>query len=91
MLPVVAPMSSVIKQMWFHSTFMVITSIAVLISADISSWLILATSALLVGWKWQLIRLSKSESDVDAGRLFNWSITFLSIYSLLIVFGVLLK
>ena len=91
MLPVVAPMSSVIKQMWFHSTFMVITSIAVLISADISIWLILATSALLVGWKWQLIRLSKSESDVDASRLFNWSITFLSIYSLLIVFGVLLK
>jgi heme o synthase len=45
----------------------------------------------LVGWKWQLIRLSKSESDVDASRLFNWSITFLSIYSLLIVFGVLLK
>jgi protoheme IX farnesyltransferase len=70
---------------------MVITSIAVLISADISIWLILATSALLVGWKWQLIRLSKSESDVDASRLFNWSITFLSIYSLLIVFGVLLK
>jgi protoheme IX farnesyltransferase len=70
---------------------MVITSIAVLISAGISIWLILATSALLVGWKWQLIRLSKSESDVDASRLFNWSITFLSIYSLLIVFGVLLK
>jgi protoheme IX farnesyltransferase len=70
---------------------MVITSIAVLINADISIWLILATSALLVGWKWQLIRLSKSESDVDASRLFNWSITFLSIYSLLIVFGVLLK
>jgi protoheme IX farnesyltransferase len=70
---------------------MVITSIAVLISADISIWLILATSTLLVGWKWQLIRLSKSESDVDASRLFNWSITFLSIYSLLIVFGVLLK
>jgi len=91
MLPVVAPMISVIKQMWFHSTFMVITSIAVLLSADISLWLILTASALSVGWKWQLIRLSKSESDIDASRLFNWSITFLSIYSLLIVFGVLLK
>ena len=91
MLPVVAPMGSVIKQMWFHSTFMVITSIAVLLSADISLWLILTASALSVGWKWQLIRLSKSESDIDASRLFNWSITFLSIYSLLIVFGVLLK
>ena len=91
MLPVVAPMSDVVKQMWFHSTLMVITSIAVLVSADISIWLIVATSVLLLGWKLELIRLTKSNSDTDASRLFNWSITFLSIYSLLIVFGVLLK
>jgi protoheme IX farnesyltransferase len=91
MLPVVAPMSTVVKQMWFHSTFMVVTSIAVLVSADISIWLIVATSVLLLGWKLELIRLTKSNSDTDASRLFNWSITFLSIYSLLIVFGVLLK
>ena len=91
MLPVVAPMRTVVKQMWFHSTFMVITSIAVLVSADISIWLIVATSVLLLGWKLELIRLTKSNSDTDASRLFNWSITFLSIYSLLIVFGVLLK
>jgi heme o synthase len=91
MLPAVAPMSDVVKQMWFHSTLMVITSIAVLICADISIWFIIATSALLLGWKLELIRLTKSNSDTDATRLFNWSITFLSIYSLLIVFGVLLK
>jgi protoheme IX farnesyltransferase len=91
MLPVVAPMSTVVKQMWFHSTFMVVTSIAVLVSADISIWLIVATSVLSLGWKLELIRLTKSNSDTDASRLFNWSITFLSIYSLLIVFGVLLK
>jgi protoheme IX farnesyltransferase len=91
MLPVVAPMSTVVKQMWFHSTFMVVTSIAVLVSADISIWSIVATSVLLLGWKLELIRLTKSNSDTDASRLFNWSITFLSIYSLLIVFGVLLK
>jgi protoheme IX farnesyltransferase len=84
-------MSSVVKQMWFHSTFMVITSVAVLITADISYWMIIATIALVIGWKLELIRLSKSKSDTDAARLFNWSITFLSIYSLLIVFGVLLK
>ena len=91
MLPAIAPMSSVVKQMWFHSTFMVITSVAVLITADISYWMIIATLALVIGWKLELIRLSKSKSDTDAARLFNWSITFLSIYSLLIVFGVLLK
>ena len=91
MLPVVAPMSSVVKQMWFHSTFMAITAIAVMVSADFSIWLLIATAALILGWKLELTRLSRSSTDLNAGTLFNWSITFLSIYSLLIVFGVLLK
>ncbi len=91
MLPVVAPMKSVVKQMWFHSTFMAITAMAVMVSADLSSWLLIATAALILGWKLELTRLSKSSTDLNAGRLFHWSITFLSIYSLLIVFGVLLK
>jgi protoheme IX farnesyltransferase len=91
MLPVVAPMKSVVKQMWFHSTFMAITAMAVIVSADLSNWILITTAILILGWKLELIRLSKSKSEVDAGRLFHWSITFLSIYSLLIVFGVLLK
>ena len=91
MLPVVAPMSSVVKQMWFHSTFMAITAMAVMVSADLSIWLLIATAALILGWKLELTRLSRSNTDLNAGRLFNWSITFLSVYSLLIVFGVLLK
>ena len=91
MLPVVASMKSVVKQMWFHSTFMAITAMAVMVSADLSIWLLVATALLILGWKLELTRLSKSSTDLNAGRLFHWSITFLSIYSLLIVFGVLLK
>jgi len=91
MLPVVAPMKSVVKQMWFHSTFMAITAMAVMVSADLSIWLLIATAILILGWKLELTRLSKSSTDLNAGRLFHWSITFLSIYSLLIVFGVLLR
>jgi len=91
MLPVVAPMKSVVKQMWFHSTFMAITAMVVMVSADLSIWLLIATAILILGWKLELTRLSKSSTDLNAGRLFHWSITFLSIYSLLIVFGVLLK
>ncbi len=91
MLPVVAPMKSVVKQMWFHSTFMAITAMAVMVSADLSTWLLIATAILILGWKLELTRLSRSSTDLNAGRLFHWSITFLSIYSLLIVFGVLLK
>ena len=91
MLPVVASMKSVVKQMWFHSTFMAITAMAVMVSADLSTWLLIATALLILGWKLELTRLSRSSTDLNAGRLFHWSITFLSIYSLLIVFGVLLK
>jgi len=91
MLPVVAPMKSVVKQMLFHSTFMAITAMAVMVSADLSTWLLIATALLILGWKLELTRLSRSSTDLNAGRLFHWSITFLSIYSLLIVFGVLLK
>jgi protoheme IX farnesyltransferase len=91
MLPVVAPMKSVVKQMWFHSTFMAITALAVVISAELSIWIVVATAVLIFGWKLELTRLSKSSTDLNANRLFHWSISFLSIYSLLIVFGVLLK
>ena len=91
MLPVVAPMKSVVKQMWFHSTFMAITAMAVIFSADLSTWILIATAILILGWKLELTRLSKSSTDLNANRLFHWSISFLSIYSLLIVFGVLLK
>ena len=91
MLPVVAPMKSVVKQMWFHSTFMAITAMAVIVSADLSTWILVATAILILGWKLELTRLSKSSTDLNANRLFHWSISFLSIYSLLIVFGVLLK
>ena len=91
MLPVVAPMKSVVKQMWFHSTLMAITAMAVIVSADLSNWVLVATAILILGWKLELTRLSKSGTDLNANRLFHWSISFLSIYSLLIVFGVLLK
>ena len=91
MLPVVAPMKSVVKQMWFHSTFMAITAMAVIVSVDLSNWILIATAILILGWKLELTRLSKSSTDLNANRLFHWSISFLSIYSLLIVFGVLLK
>ena len=91
MLPVVAPMKSVVKQMWFHSTFMAITAMSVIVCADLSTWILVATAILILGWKLELTRLSKSSTDLNANRLFHWSISFLSIYSLLIVFGVLLK
>ena len=91
MLPVVAPMKSVIKQMWLHSTLMAVTSVLVITSAKLPLWTLVFSLLLIVGWKLQLIKLTKEPNEVNAGKLFQASIIFLSIYSFLLVIGVLLK
>ena len=91
MLPVVAPMKSVIKQMWFHSTAMSITSIALVFNVKLSAPVLIISTILILGWNLQLINLTKSPTEPNAGKLFQASIVFLSIYSLLLVVGVLLK
>ena len=91
MLPVVAPIKSVINQMWFHSLAMVVVSLLVIDSAKLPIWLSVITLLLIVGWKRQLIKLTKQPTEVNAGKLFQASIIFLSIYSFLLVLGVLLK
>ena len=91
MLPVVAPIKSVINQMWFHSLAMVMVSLLVIYSAKLPIWLSVITLLLIVGWKRQLIKLTKQPTEVNAGKLFQASIIFLSIYSFLLVLGVLLK
>ena len=91
MLPVVAPIKSVINQMWFHSLAMVVVSLLVIQSAQLPIRLSVITLLLIVGWKHQLIKLTRQPSEVNAGKLFQASIVFLSIYSFLLVIGVLLK
>jgi protoheme IX farnesyltransferase len=91
MLPVVAPIKSVINQMWLHSLAMALVSLLVVWSANLPIWLSIITLILIAGWKRQLIKLTKEPSEVNAGKLFQASIVFLSIYSFLLVIGVLLK
>jgi protoheme IX farnesyltransferase len=91
MLPVVAPIKSVINQMWFHSLAMALVSLLVIWSAKLPIWLSVITLLLIAGWKRQLIKLTREPSEVNAGKLFQASIVFLSIYSFLLVIGVLLK
>ena len=91
MLPVVAPIKSVINQMWFHSLAMVVVSLLVIQSAQLPIWLSVITLLLIAGWKRQLIKLTRQPSEVNAGKLFQASIVFLSVYSFLLVIGVLLK
>jgi protoheme IX farnesyltransferase len=91
MLPVIAPMKSVIRQMWFHSTAMSLTSVALIVYAKMSPLILIISILLVLPWNLQLINLTKSPTEANAGKLFQASIVFLSIYSLLIVVGVLLK
>lgn len=91
MLPVVAPMKSVIRQMWFHSIAMSITSVALIINANMSPIILIASIILILAWNLQLVNLTKSPTEPNASKLFQASIVFLSIYSFLLVIGVLLK
>lgn len=90
MLPVVASIKSVQLQMWFHTIGMVTSSILVVWSANFSLWIWFVTVLLAFGFSQQLIKLNTSESEKSAAKLFQWSITYLSIYSLLLVAGVFL-
>lgn len=91
MLPVVAPIKTVIGQMWFHSLAMSIVALLVIRTAQLDIWVFITTLFLLLFWTRQLIVLSRQPSEANAGKLFQASIVFLSIYSLLLVIGVVLK
>ena len=91
MLPVVAPIKTVIRQMWFHSISMMVVSLLVIQTAKLGNWMFILTLLLLIFWKLQLINLTREPSEANAGKLFQASIVFLSIYSLLLVIGVVLK
>ena len=90
MLPVVASIKSVQKQMWFHTIFMVIFSFLLLFSAHLPWWSYLITALLTLGFITQLTKISGRNSERSALKLFHWSITYLSVYSLMLVIGTIL-
>ena len=89
MLPVVASIKSVEKQMWFHTIGMVITSLGVNLSADLPWWCWVITVAIALGFGLQLLKIDGPDSNKAAAKLFQWSITYLSVYSLLLVIAAL--
>ena len=91
MLPVVASIKSVQKQMWFHSILMTVASFLVLASAHLPWWSYVITALLALGFGSQLIKISGPDSERAALKLFHWSITYLSVYSLLLVLATLVS
>ena len=90
MLPVVASIKSVKKQMWFHTIGMIVTSIGVNWSANLPWWCWAVTVALALGFGLQLLKIDGPDSNKAAAKLFQWSITYLSVFSLLLVVATLI-
>ena len=89
MLPVGASIKSVQKQSWFHTIAMIICSLGVNWSEHLPWWCWVITLALALGFIQQLVRIDGPDSGKAAAKMFQWSITYLSAYSLLLVIAVL--
>lgn len=92
MLPVVAPKSRVRNEMWFHTISMVVASLAVIQLADLQVWALIGTLILGLIFSYQLLQLSDSSDVYEkvAGKIFHGSISYLSLYSVLLVVAQLL-
>ena len=87
MLPVVAPMRTVVWQMWMHTTFMVLVSYALLSSLSAPIWVYLAVSAVNAFFIFRLGQMRGEQQKVEraAIRVFHDSITYLSLISLILL------
>ncbi len=93
MLPVVATKSNVRRQMWFHTVLMISSSVAVIIFASLPVWSMVLTIFLGAIFAVQLLQLKDGSPDYAkvAGKIFQWSITYLSLFSVLLVIAQLLS
>ncbi|MFM7463836.1 MAG: heme o synthase [Actinomycetota bacterium] len=92
MLPVVAPMKSVVAQMWFHTSAMVITSYAVVASIGGEMWVYIVVTGINALFLIALIGMRGGTSQVESAaiKVFKSSITYLTLFSILLVLVALL-
>jgi len=93
MLPVVATKNRVLGQMWFHTVMMILASILLMITAQLPIWSMAVTVALGLVFAGQLVALKEGSSEYGkvAGKIFQWSITYLSLLSVVLVVAQLLS
>jgi len=93
MLPSVSTQSVVISQMWFHTIAMVISSTAMIQLAHLPVWVLCVTVLLGAVFTFQLFALKENADNYNkvAAGIFHWSITYLSLLSVLLVVGQLLS
>ena len=93
MLPVIAARTVVLRNMWFHTIAMIISSIALIALTDLQWWAMAITIALGLVFAFQLLQLKENSENYNAVavKIFHWSITYLTLFSGLLVVAQLLK
>ncbi len=93
MLPSVSSQSNVISQMWFHTIAMVVSSAAMIQLSDLPVWAFCANVLLGAVFTFQLFALKENSENYNkvAAGIFHWSITYLSLFSVLLVVAQLLS
>jgi len=93
MLPVVVSKTHLLRQMWIYTIAMIASSIALIINAELQNWAMALTVVLGLVFAAQLRGLNEKSENYDkvAGKIFQWSITYLSLLSILLVAAQLLK
>jgi protoheme IX farnesyltransferase len=93
MLPVVSTKSNVRRQMWLHTVLMISSSIALISLASLPIWSMAVTILLGLIFAFQLVQLKDGSPDYAkvAGKIFQWSITYLSLFSVVLVIAQLLS
>ena len=87
MLPVVATKARVHKEMWFHTIMMIACSIWLIISAGLPLWSMVVTVLLGLVFARELLALKEGSENYSktAAKIFQWSITYLSLFSVVLV------
>jgi len=93
MLPVVATKGRVLGEMWFHTILMIASSIWLISAANLPTWSMAVTVALGLVFARQLFALKEGSPEYAkvAGKIFHWSITYLSLLSVVLVAAQLLS
>ena len=93
MLPVVVSKTHLLRQMWVYTVAMIASSVALIVNAKLQNWAMVLTVVLGLIFAAQLRGLDEKSENYEktAGKIFQWSITYLSLLSVLLVVAQLLK
>ncbi|MEY2815355.1 MAG: hypothetical protein RIS05_1103 [Actinomycetota bacterium] len=93
MLPVIAARRIVLRNMWLHTIAMIVSSVALIYLAELQWWAMAITVALGLVFAIQLLQLKENSEQYNAIalKIFHWSITYLTLFSALLVAAQLLK